>query len=875
MLGAPFRLRCEYLSNPLGIDATRPRLSWWVDDDRPAEIQTGYHVLAASNAELLADDSGDLWDTGRVESQQTLNIEYRGSPLSSSQRVWWKVRSFDSDGLPSGWSEPAFFELGLLSVDDWRARWVATPLRGSPATPVQVPALRRSFELPDDVVEARLHITAFGAYRVELNGQQITQDRLTPGWTDYRKRVRYQTYDVTRMLRKGDNAVAALLGDGWYCGHPGIGQRQQFGERPILCAQINVTLASGALLLICTDHQWKWQRSGLLSADLVLGESVDARQHLAGWSDRGYDEAGWYPVAVEEAPAVPRTATMSPPIRAHRELPAVALPVRYDDASGDAASLGPPRWIFDFGETLLGCARVRLPAPVVAGVQLRIRYARGLDRSGEALVGVDLGVDWYTTAGHAEETFEAQFSLHGFRYVEVAAELAQAPEVTAMAIGAELQATGTFSCDHRVLNELFAVIQRNQRARALDIPLAGIGSERRLGLTGETRGAFGIGSFNHDVAAFYAKWIDDLADAQQVGGGFPPVVPEPVGVEALRVDGGPGWSDALVSAAWAEYRYFGNRRALERHYSSIRTYLRGLTESWPDHVRGHQPNPLAPDGDATPGDLSGTALFFHTARLAARIAGVLGNLGDLEDFEELAQSVRSAFRKRFVTNDGRLVGDTDGGYVLALHLGLLDRAEQRAAFETIVRRMEYRGAGTVDLLSTPYLLQVLTRGGRVDLAYEALMLPEAAGPLTDVDIWNDAGAGIGRVALAAVAEWLYTGLAGIDLDNDLSDSHNAFRRVRVQPRPPLGAEFALNTFGPPIRSVSAGIDTVNGHFESSWQITDTAFELEVLVPCNCSAVVVMPDDSEHSVAAGRHRFEMPFVDASDGIPILREVSEAS
>jgi alpha-L-rhamnosidase len=876
MLGAPHRLRCEYLSNPLGIDATRPRLSWWAVDDRPAEIQTGYHLLAATSADLLAVDHGDLWDTDKVESQQTLNIEYRGRPLSSGQRVWWKIRSYDSDGLSSNWSEPAFFELGLLATEDWRARWIGAPLRGSPATPVQVPALRRSFELHDDVVAARLHITALGIYQVELNGQRASDDRFNPGWTDYRQRVRYQTYDVTSLLHKGANAVGVLLADGWYSGSPGIGPRQQYGERPLLCAQINVTLASGASLLICTDHQWKWQRSWLLYSDLVQGESVDGRQYLAGWSEPQFIEQGWYPVIVEEAPQLQRSATMCPPIQTLNELTPIGSPLRVPAHRDEP--LAASRWVYDFGHVLVGWVRVGLA--VGPGMALRVRYSQAIEADGELKAPVDAGVDWYTTSGAAEgETYEPNFSLHGFRYVELEVDVPQATEfeVVAIVAGTNLDATGTFHCDRGLLNDLFAFIRRSLQMRALNVPIAGIGSNRRVALTGETRGLLNVAGFNYDVSAFYAKWLDDLSDAQLAQGGFPPIVPTPPGVARLHRDGGAGWSDVFVSCAWSEYRQFGNRQVLERHYSSLSRFVRGLMERWPDRVCEPEPNPLMATGNTFATDLSATALFFQTARLAARIAGVLGNLSDHEDFEELAQSIRSAFRKRFVTPDGRMVGDSDAAYVLALHLGLLDRAERLAAFDTLVERIELRGAQSVDLLATPYLLQVLTRGGRVDLAYEMLLQPGRSGGLERAlggpeAYWDEAEAELARAAVGSIGEWLYTGLAGIDLDSDLSDSHNAFRRVRIQPRPPLGTDIAVNAFGPPVRSVDAGLDTVNGRFECSWKITESAFELQVLVPCNCSAVVVMPDDTEYQVAAGYHEFLMPLLDAHDGIPILREVS---
>ncbi|NJN52516.1 MAG: hypothetical protein HC809_12955 [Gammaproteobacteria bacterium] len=227
MPGAPKRLRCEYLENPLGIDARSPRLSWWLDDDRPAEIQTAYRIIAASDPAQLDEESGDLWDTGRTESSATAHIAWAGTALRSRQRVYWKVRAFDSDGIGSAWSRAATFEMGLLDVDDWRARWIGSPMMGGKRTSAQVPALRRAFDLPQPPESARLYISALGIYDVEINGKRAIDFELAPGWTDYRKRVRYQVVDVTAHLVAGENVIGVLLGDGWYCGLLGESERQQ------------------------------------------------------------------------------------------------------------------------------------------------------------------------------------------------------------------------------------------------------------------------------------------------------------------------------------------------------------------------------------------------------------------------------------------------------------------------------------------------------------------------------------------------------------------------------------------------------------------------------------------------------------------------
>ncbi len=872
MLGAPTRLRCEYLSNPLGIDETRPRLSWWVDDDRPAELQTAYRILAASSPERLAAEQGDLWDSGRVASHQTLNVEYQGSPLATGQRVWWSVCTFDSDGLPSPWSEPSFFEIGPREPGDWCAQWIGAPLMGGAATGVQVPVLRRGFELPEPVKCARLHVAALGVCVVEINGQRVGRDELVPGWTDFRKRVRYRTYDVSEHLQEGHNAIGALLGDGWYCGYPGAGQRQQYGDRPLLLAQLNITLASGVVLVMGSDESWKWHASWLLRADVLDGESVDARQRIEDWSSSGCPDDGWGFAETQELPDLAVCASMHPPIRSQGILEPVAAERRDDPPR-------PPRWIFDFGQNLLG--RVLVSVKAAAGAGVRVRYAQSLDAADDLSDAMGNGADWYTASGIAGgETFEPTFSVHGFRYVEVCGDLADdEPGVVAVAVNTDLEATATFESDHPLLDRLHANIVANQRGCALDVPNAGFSAERRIPLTGEARAFLATAAMNLDVAAFSAKWLTDLADSQLPDGGFPAIAPAPPAVPALHQDGGSGWSDAFAACAWILYRHFGDRRVLERHYPALRAYVLGQAAAWPDGLVGPASHPFGSAERGAVASLKSTALFLQTVRLAARIAGVLGNLSDFEQLDGLAQSIRSAFRNRFVTHDGLVVGDCVTSYTLALHLGLLERSERRAAFGELVAKLEDGEPPTVEPLAAPYLLQVLTQGGRVDLAYQALLSTRPGSWLYPVlhgasSLWDEDG-DISRLALGSIGEWLYAGLAGLHLDEDLSESNNAFRRVRIKPHPPLRDGIELAGEVPPIRRVKASLDTVHGRYESAWEITEEGIVLRVNVPSNCSALIVMPDGTQQEVVAGRHEFKQDFVDDSDEIPILREIAEAS
>ena len=903
MPGAPKRLRCEYLETPIGIDEPRPRLSWWIDDERPAEIQTDYQIVAARRAESLDEDNGDLWDSGRVVSSNTCHVPYGGRPLTSRQRVWWKVRTFDSDGIGSAWSRPSYFEMGLLAPEDWRARWIATPLMGGKRTPAQVPALRRTFDLAHDVGSARLYITALGAYDVEINGARAIDVELAPGWTDFSKRVCYRAFDVTRLLHMGENAIGVLLGDGWYCGTLGLSERQQYGDRPQLLAQLEVTLVDGTPMRVVTDDLWTWHRSQILYSDLLLGESVDARQGLLGWSAPGYDAAGWSPVEVLPKRDIRLDASAHPPVRAIECRQPIAAPQRR------AGDLGAMRLIYDFGQNLVGRVRVKVRAP--RGTLLELRHAERLDSDGDlhtANLRRAAATDFYTCAGGSDEVFEPRFTFHGFQFLEISGrfDAAAIEEVSATVLGSALTQIGEFECDNALLNQLQSNIAWSQRGNFVDVPTDCPQRDERLGWTGDAQLFARTAAFNFDVAAFFSKWLVDLTDAQSPNGTVPPIAPVPPALEVMRGDGGPAWSDAIVIVPWTMYRCCGDRRVLERHYDAMKAFVDNIEARFPALIRSDpavEPwqgfgDWLAADaartGDprfgATPKDLIGTAYFCYSAKLLARVAGVLGNVSDLEHYEGLAQRVRVAFRRRFVTGEGRLVSETQTAYVLVLQFGLLDRNETDQAVVALVKDVEARGYHpSTGMVGSPHLLPVLTHHGRLDVAYRLLLQTSPPSWLYAVtqgattmwerwDGWTETNGfqdaamnSFNHYAFGAVGEWLYGTVAGLELDPDLSPARNAYRRARIQPRPPRLEDFPN---GLPLRYASAALDSVHGRYEVAWRVDGGRFVLNVRIPPNCSAKVILPNDETHDVVAGRHEFKIPFgVPADDGIPVLSEITE--
>ncbi len=885
-MARPVDLRCEYLPDPLGVGVYDPRLSFRLDDARPGAAQRAYRILAAGSREALDAERGELWDSGRVASSRTAQIAYTGSPLASRQRVFWKVQSFDAADEPTAWSEPARFEMGLLERADWSAVWIATPLRGTPLTSAVVPLLRREFRIDAPIESARLYASALGLYRIELNGARVGDAELAPGWTDYRRRVRYRAYDVTPLLRRGENALGAWLGDGWYCGFVGLSEREGYGERPALLAQLELRLRDGTELFVATDQGWRWHGSPILQSDLFMGEVYDARQEQAGFSSPGFDASGWQPVEVLAEPRIALDWSPSPPIRALRELAPIGPPRER------AEPLRGRRLIFDLGQNLVG--RVRLRIRGGRGSTVTLRHAEMLDAKGELYtenLRDALQTDRFTLRGDPEgELYEPRFTFHGFRYVELAGRLRPEDvlELCAVVLHTDLPETGAFTCSDARIERLQQNILWSQRGNFLDVPTDCPQRSERLGWTGDAQVFVKTAAFNMEVAPFFAKWLVDLADAQAEDGRVPPVAPVSTSSRLARMDGGPAWADAMVICPWTIYRCYDDRRVLEERYPNMVAFLAELERRFPHGIRsdpaidpwGGFGDWLAHDGrglgdprvGGTPPEVIGTAFFSYSARLLAEIARVLGRDADSARHAALSARVRRAFRERFVTAQGRVAGETQTGYVLALHFGLLEGEEERkTAGDALVRDIEARGDRlSTGFVGTPYLLHVLTAIGRLDLAYRLLfqtrwpswLYPVTQGATTIWERWDGwteqrgfqdpAMNSFNHYAYGAVGEWLYETVAGLALDPDPAPERNAYRSALIRPGPPLGERFEGP---PPLTHAGARLDTLHGPLESAWRLDGGRFTLEVTIPPNCRARIELPDHRRLEVAAGHHRFE--------------------
>lgn len=854
------RLRCEFAINPIGIDTPRPRLSWQLQDSRSGARQTAWQIRAASSPDALP-GSADLWDSGRVEDDRCLDIEYAGPPLRSRQQVWWTVRVWDHKTKASEWSAPASFETGLLSSAERTGAWIGRTA-GNRAYNEPCPYLRRGFTLREKPVRARVYATARGFFELSINGRKVGTDLFVPGWTDFNKRIHTLTYDVSALLRDGDNAIGAILGDGWYAGRI---SRGVYGHSVSLLFQLEAEYADGRRDTICSGPDWKTSLGPLRASDLYDGETYDARLELGAWSSAGFDDSNWDPAVVVDPPAALLQSLPCPPVRSREEL--------------SVQTLTEPQFgvhVFDLGQNMVGWARIRIRAK--AGDAVRVRYAEMLNADG-TLYTANLrsakSTDLYLCRGNGEEVYEPRFTFHGFRYVELTGlrEKPAPDDVTGIVLHSDLPATGTFECSDELVNRLQQNIAWGQRGNFLDVPTDCPQRDERYGWTGDAQVFCRTAAWNMDTAAFFEKWCVDLEDAQLEDGAFTHIAPHVFGPR----DGGcAAWADAGVICPWEIYLAYGNRRILERQYPSM--------QRWIEWQRTHSQNLINPnacfgdwlaidiaENDAgrapTPRDLIGTAYFAHTALIVSRTAALLGRQADAREYAALARSVRAAFNREFVAPSGRVVGDTQTGYLLALAFDLLPPARRAYAVQRLVADIESRGWRlSTGFVGTPLLATVLSRFGRTDVAYRLLLQREypswlytvLQGATTMWERWNSytKEKGFGDVgmnsfnhyAYGAIGEWLYATVAGIDRD----PAAPGYKHILFHPQPGGGLTWAKGE-----------LMTRYGRTACSWRIEGGRMTVETTVPPNATGTVLLPGwKAPKKVAAGTHSFSVRYLQES-------------
>ena len=1004
-------LRCEYHINPAAIDIVNPRLSWILESNERGQIQTAYQVVAASSEENLRKNKGDLWDSGKVKSNQGSGVVYEGRQLKSRMRCCWKVRTWDKANKASTWSEPASWAMGLLAPEDWQGKWIGydaespyqekpdslsiggckwiwfaegEPQKSAPVgtcffrrkfetdpdkkikqgrlvlvvdneaavfvngqeagkarewrnttilnisdklrtgtntlaiaaintgesdnpagiagkllieyetgeeanavrhpqadilmdslwkasnieqegwqgcnfddagwsdakeiavigdqpwgTPGEsrlvlpaLPYLRKTFSVDKTVERAIVYVSALGLYELHINGKRAGEDYFTPGWTDYNKRVYYQSYDVTELLATGENAIGAILADGWFAGYLGGRlRREHYGSEPRLLVQLEIEFADGSRKTIATNESWKASYGPHLEADFYMGESYDARREMPGWDTAGFDDSGWETVAVTDTVGAQVQACPRVTVKKIMEI----KPKKVTEPKKGA-------YVFDMGQNFAGWVRLKVKGE--AGIKVVLRFAEVLNPDGTIYtqnLRIARCTDTYILSGKGEEIWEPRFTYHGFRYVEVTGypDEPSLDSITGIVVHSDTPVAGSFECSNPMVNQLYSNIVWSQRSNYIEVPTDCPQRNERLGWTGDAQIFVRTATYNMDVAAFFTKWLVDLEDAQTPTGSFPDVAPR----KASMGGGTAAWGDAGIICPWTIYQAYGDRRVIEKHYEAMK--------KWIDYLKENSDGLLRPAKgygdwlsieDETPKDVIATAYFAYSTQLFSKTAAALGKNKDAKRYEQLFEQIKDAFNKAYVSEDGKIKGDTQTCYCLGLYFDLLPEDKREPAgrhlVDAIRRKNWHLSTGFVGL---SYLLPVLTEAGYLDVAYRLLnndTFPSWGysiknGATTIWERWdgwteekgfqNPGMNSFNHYSFGAVGQWLFGTVAGIETDGP------GYNRIIIRPRLGGGLNYA-----------KASYKSIHGEIVSDWKIEGRTFTLNVTIPANTTATVYLP-----------------------------------
>jgi alpha-L-rhamnosidase len=869
-------LRCEYKSNPVGIDVLQPRLSWELVSSERGTLQTAYQIRLATSEENLTKNKL-LWDSGKQASDASIQVVYQGPALETGRRYYWQVRVTDNLGRTSDWSAPAFWEMGLLHDSDWQARWISPDLPEDTSKSNPVPMLRREFQVKKDVVSARLYASAMGLYQLELNGKRVGDQYFTPGWTAYDFRYQYQTYDITPDLKTGVNCLGALLGDGWFRGNmTWDDRRNSYGTRLGLLAQLVITYKDGKKQIVGTDESWRAATGPILLSEIYDGETYDARLERTGWSTPGYDDKDWKAVSLLDSPKAKLIAPAGPPVREIQELKPITI---LKTPAGDT--------VIDMGQNMVGWVRFHVTAP--AGTTITLRHAEVLDSAGnlytENLRSAKETIR-YTAKGQGVETFEPHFTFQGFRYVAVSGWPGEPSldDFTGVVVHSAMQPSSTFETSNEMLNKLHHNIIWGQKGNFLDVPTDCPQRDERLGWTGDAQVFARTASFNHDTAAFYTKWLKDVALDQQDDGAVPYVIPN-VLTHGTRKEksASAGWADVSTVVPWTVYLSFADRRILEEQYPSMKAWVEYMRREAGDRYiwssgfsygdwLAFATNRSDYPGATTDKDLIQTAYFARSTALLQQTAQILGKTEDATTYAALLEKIKAAFQKEFVTPNGRLSSNTQTAYSLALAFDLLPEAQRKSAAAHLAQDVRKFGHLTTGFLGTPVLCQVLSDYGYLDEAYLLLnrkeypswLYPVTKGATTIWERWDgikpdgsfqDKGMNsFNHYAYGAIGEWMYRVSAGIDID----PQRPGYKHILIQPRPGGGLTF-----------VKASVHSMYGQVSSAWEIKDGKFTLRVEIPANTTATVRLPKAKLEQVTENGAPFQ-----TSPGVSHAQQLEEA-
>jgi alpha-L-rhamnosidase len=806
---APSNLRCEYLTNPVGIDVRQPRFAWVDRHTGRAQVQSAYQVLVASSPELLVQNKGDQWDSGKVASDDPAQVVYNGKPLESDHSYWWKVRWWDKDGSASDYSQPASFEVALLSAGDWKGQWIGGANQ-----------LRQEFTLTEAPRRARAYICGLGYYELRINGAKVGNNYLDPGWTTFDKRDLYATYDVTASFHRGANAVGVMLGEGWF-------------HSRVLILQMDIELASGKHVTVTSGPTWKAKNGPIVSDSVYDGEVYDARLETPGWDQPGFKDDGWAPAEIVKAPGGVLSAQMMPPIQDVDSIVPIAL-----------TNPQPGVYVYDMGQNFSGWVDLRVAGP--RGTRVQMRFAELLFDTGminREELRTAKATDLYILRGEDEECYHPRFTYHGFRYVEVTG-YPGTPSLDSLrghVVRTAVKTTGSFVASKPLLNQIHKMIRWSDLTNLHSIPTDCNQRDERMGWMGDAQTSAEGMMLNFDMAAFFTNFLRDIRDVQDSEGAVTDTVPFS---RFGRRPADPAWGTAFPLIAWYLYQQTGDRRVLEENYDGIKKYVEFLRTRAPDNVLRYSYYGDWVSLEPTPGAEVSDFYYYYDTLLLSKMAAALGKSADAGIYAERAGQIKDAFNEEFFDPErGVYTTGTQTANALPLFLDMVPKDLRRKVSDNLFKDVlfEHNTHVTTGFIGLRYLFPVLTQNNQSALAYDLAVQTTypswgymlANGATTLWELWQNStgpeGPSHDHHMMGSVDAWFYEALGGISVDPD----HPGYRHIRIEPQVVRD-----------LTSVSATVGTVRGEVTSSWSHGPGVITLELDVPVSSTATVSIPKEAQ-------------------------------
>lgn len=845
-------LLTENLFEPIGLDVSIPRFTWILQNDARGIEQTAYEIEVKSNNTFV-------WTSGKVLSDSSVLVTYKGTPLKSNTLYSWRVRVWDNTEQVSDWSAYTRFRTGFLHSSDWKAQWI-TPGFEEDTINRPSPYLRKTFQTKKEVRHAILYVTSHGMYEAYLNGERVGDAHYTPGWTSYHKRLQYQTYDVTPLIQL-DNTIAVMLASGWYRGTLGWGNKNNhYGRHIALLLQLEIEYTDGTCEKVISDPSWRSSTGKIIYSEIYNGEKIDLRLEKEGWMFYQYNDSHWYDVKAADFSTTNLVATYNEPVRQQE----VFNPIRiFNTPKGEH--------VIDFGQNLAGWVKMRVKGK--NGDVVTLSHAEVLDKEGNfhtANLRAAKAQCTYILKDTNKVILHPHFTWHGFRYLKIEGYPGEIkPEnFEAVALYSDMEPTGSFTSSHPLINQLQSNIQWGQKGNFLDIPTDCPQRDERLGWTGDIQIFVPTAVFNLRVHNFLTKWLRDLEADQLATGEVPNYIPD-LGSNANRA----AWGDAATIVPWALYKTYGDKRILRQQYGSMKAYVKSITDVTHDGLwdkgltfgdwLAYSPEEGEKKTPGTNKYIITQAYYANSLRIMMNTARILNIPKDEAYYAYLLEKATKAFHTAFINEKGDLISPSQTAYSIALEFGMIPHHLEKQAAARLVELIDDFGHFTTGFLATSPLPHLLLKYGYGNLAYKLLereeypswLYPITMGATTFWERWNaikpdgnfqtqkPQSNSFNHYAHGAIGNFLYQKIAGLDMAQ--SDDAAGYKKIVIKPYPGGSLKHACTT-----------LKTYYGTVVSGWRIHGNKTEMRVEIPVNTKATIYIPTTKGENITEGSKPIEL-------------------